>query len=158
MEAISTSAVTTVEDTSFVILTDVFVSRNRSKGASIDDRSARRLEKSSGGKKRRRKERAPHGNPERDVRVCTPLRGGFICRANRKCERGVGGARKASNSSNSSRGKKEEEKRYAPHPPRQKAGRPLFIFRPQHNILLRKAAKARHDLRAAVPLPFAIAL
>jgi len=54
MEAISTSAVTTVEDTSFVVLTDVFVSRNRSKGASIDDRSARGLEESSGGKKRRR--------------------------------------------------------------------------------------------------------
>lgn len=53
---------------------------------------------------------------------------------------------------------KEEEKRYAPHSPRQKAGRPLFIFRPQHNILLQKAAKGRHDLRAAVPLPFAIAL
>lgn len=51
MEAISTSAVTTVEDTSFVVLTDVFVSRNRSKGASIDDRSARGPEKSSGGKK-----------------------------------------------------------------------------------------------------------
>lgn len=57
MEAISTSAVTTVEDTSFVVLTDVFVSRNRSKGASIDDRSARGPEKSSGREKRRWKAR-----------------------------------------------------------------------------------------------------
>lgn len=163
MEAISTSAVTTVEDTSFVVLTDVFVSRDRSKGASIDDRSARGVrEKSSGGKKKAKEgTRIARQSGEGCAGLHASSRRVYLSskqkmRARRwrseesqqeqQQQPGVGGE------------EKKEEKRYAPHSPRQKAGRPLFIFRPQHNILLQKAAKGRHDLRAAVPLPFAIAL
>lgn len=56
MAAVSTSAVTTVEDTSFGILTGIFVSSNRSKGASIDDRARWNGREKRGG--REGKERA----------------------------------------------------------------------------------------------------
>ena len=146
---------TTVEDTFFVVLTDVFVSRNRSKGASIDDRSAREI--------KRRKKKAKEGTriARQSGEGCGSARflfeeGLFV----EQTENASEALAKREKPAAISRGEKEmEEKRYAsPILLDKRAERPLFIFRPQHNILLRKAARVRHDLRAAVPLPFAIAL
>lgn len=157
MEPISTSTVTTVEDTSFVVLTGVFVSRNRSKGASIDDRSARvdRINEAEGKKDEGRNAHRAAIRRGMCGSACLFEEGLFV----EQTENASEALAKREKPATSSRGRRRWKRNDTlPHPPRQRAGRPLFIFRPQHNILLRKAARARHDLRAAVPLPFAIAL
>ena len=158
---------TTVVDTSLVVLTDVFVSRNRSKGASIDDRSA--------GEDRRYQAEGKKGEGRNAHRIairrgmCGSARlfeeGLFVEQTENASEALAEREKQPAASSRGEEGDGRETIRFPPPPPPsilldKRAGRPLFIFRPQHNILLRKAAaRVRHDLRAAaLPLPFAIAL
>lgn len=148
MEAVSTSAVTTVKDTSFEILTVIFVSKNRSKGASIDDRSTRECGDQAGREK----------GEGRNARALATFRWGtgffkeedlFVEQTENaseaSAERGKSAAAAAATKSGVEGGGGGRRTIRSPSCSTKGSARPLFIFRPQHNILSREAARGRRD-------------
>lgn len=165
MEAVSTSTVTTVKDTSFEILMDVFVSRNRSKGASIDDQGARESERKrkkerecrdqARTKEEKEKERASTSRcSRRGMAGFFEEEGLFVEQTENASEASAEPGKSAAAATAAAGGgeKREEgDERRSPSCSTKGSARPLFIFRPQHNILSRKAARGRRDRRAAAP-------